>query len=1057
MGYRLWLPDSMPTKHADQKREPLTPVTSEQRIASLLVDGIKDYAVFMLDPHGRVASWNTGAERIKGYKASEIIGAHFSCFYPAADARAGVCDRILAQALEQGRIETEGWRVRKDGSQFWGNVVITALRDEKQTLLGFAKVTRDLTERRRAEATERELAREQAARAASEKMEAQLKESEERYRDLSARLEVILDGVADGITVQDSTGRVVFANFAAARLCGFDSPDEFLSTPVERVMHRFEVFNEAGKPFLPQDFPGRRALDGLEPGSALIRTRDRATGREWWSLIRASAVMRDGKPHLAVNIWHEVTLERKRAQALEFLAQASASLATSLEVDDTLRALARTIVPAFADWCTVDLVEGRKLRTVAVAHVDPNRVEGARQLMAAYPPDPDNPHGMWNVLRTGRSELHAHISEALLRSGTRSSEHFEAIQKVDMRSIMIVPIRMRHNIVGTMAFVWAESGYRYDEHDLALAEELGRRAGAALENANLYAAEKQARAHLALLARAGELFALSASHEEILRHVVSVTLPDLGDFGFFDVVEGNEVRRIPAAFEDEETQALLAQTSWAKWERKDKNLCGLSSGKAGIESHIDEAWLRDSELAPEQAELFRRLRLGSLITVPLLAHERLMGALTLCFGKSGRHHTHEQLELAEELARRATIALEQARMYTAAQEAAKRAEDANRLKDEFLATVSHELRTPLNAMLGWTTLLRQRSLEPSVARALDVIYRNCRAQVQIVDDILDVSRIINGKFHLDLKPIDLLTLATEALEVARPSAIAKEIHLELRTDAQVCLLVGDPDRLQQVIWNLVSNAVKFTEKGGRVELQIGREGASVTLSVQDTGRGIDSDFLPFVFERFKQADSSTTRRFGGLGLGLAVVRHIVELHGGQVFANSPGPGLGATFKIVIPIRAVQPKVPALVAPTNAASDEQAVDVTIRGLRVLVVDDDPDARELLEEVLSGQGVFVETADSAHAGFDALQRFRPDVLVSDIGMPGEDGYSFMQRIRRLEPDHGGSTPAIALTAYTRPEDRTQALAAGYTTHIGKPVNHEDLRAAIANLGRLSRKSA
>jgi PAS domain S-box-containing protein len=1048
----------MPPKHADPNaQEPATPVTSEQRVASLLVDGIKDYAVFMLDPNGRVASWNPGAERIKGYKASEIVGAHFSVFYPDTEARSGLCERLLAQALEQGRIETEGWRIRKDGSQFWGNVVITTLRDEQQTLLGFAKVTRDLTERRRAEATERELAREQAARAASEKMETQLKDSEERYRDLSARLEVILDGVADGITVQDLTGKVVFANFAAARVCGFDSTDEFLSTPLDAVMRRFDVFNEAGQPFLPEDFPGRRALDGLEPGSALIRTRDRVTGREWWSRVRASAVMRDSKPQLAVNIWHEVTLERKRTQALQFLAHASASLATSLEVDDTLRALAQTVVPAFADWCTVDLLEGSKLRQVAVAHSDPSRIAVAQEIRARYPSDPNSPRGSWNVIRTGHSELYPQITEPLLRSGTSGSEHFAAMRNVGMRSVMIVPIPVRDGVIGTMAFAWAESGYNYDEHDLALAEELGRRAGAALENANLYAAEKQARAHLALLAKAGELFALSASREELLRHVVSVTLPELGDFAFLDVVEGKEVRRIPAAFEDDPTLALLAEARWTKWQRDDKNLWGLSSAKAGIESHIDEAWLRDTALAPELAALFRSWKLGSLISVPLLSREHLLGTLTLCFGKSGRHHTHEQLKLAEELARRAVIALEQARMYTAAQEAAKRAEDANRLKDEFLATVSHELRTPLNAMLGWTTLLRQRPLEPSLTKALDVIHRNCRAQVQIVDDILDVSRIINGKFHLDLKPIDLLTLATQALEVARPSAIAKEIELELSADTDVCLLIGDPDRLQQVIWNLVSNAVKFTEKGGRVKLEIGREGSAVTLSVSDTGRGIDPDFLPFVFERFKQADSSTSRRFGGLGLGLAVVRHIVELHGGQVFASSPGQGRGATFKIVVPVRAVQPQQPAPIAASDATSDKQAAEATIRGLRVLVVDDDPDARELLQEVLAGQGVFVETADSAHAGFAALQRFRPDVLVSDIGMPGEDGYSFMQRIRRLEPDHGGSTPAIALTAYTRPEDRTQALAAGYTTHIGKPVNHEDLRAAIANLGRFSRKSA
>jgi CheY-like chemotaxis protein len=248
----------------------------------------------------------------------------------------------------------------------------------------------------------------------------------------------------------------------------------------------------------------------------------------------------------------------------------------------------------------------------------------------------------------------------------------------------------------------------------------------------------------------------------------------------------------------------------------------------------------------------------------------------------------------------------------------------------------------------------------------------------------------------------------------------------------------------------------YRAPGGPV-LAIRKEGSAMELSVSDTGRGIQADFLPFVFERFKQADSSTTRRYAGLGLGLSLVRHIVELHGGRVFARSEGLGKGATFRAALPIRAVEPKAPE--PPSAAESDavDQPTEALIRGLRVLVVDDDPDARELLEEVLAAQGVFVETAESAGSGFEALQRFRPDVLVSDIGMPGEDGYSFMQRIRRLSAADGGSTPAIALTAYTRAEDRTKALAAGYSKHIGKPVNHDDLRAAIANLGRLGRQTA
>ncbi|HEY2405438.1 MAG TPA: ATP-binding protein [Polyangiaceae bacterium] len=386
----------------------------------------------------------------------------------------------------------------------------------------------------------------------------------------------------------------------------------------------------------------------------------------------------------------------------------------------------------------------------------------------------------------------------------------------------------------------------------------------------------------------------------------------------------------------------------------------------------------------------------------------------------------------------------------AAEAVASKAEHANRIKDEFLATVSHELRTPLNAIVGWASLLRQQRLAPQIAKAVEVIDRNAQAQVKIIEDILDVSRIITGKLRLEPKPTDLVAVARQAIEVIRTSAMAKEISVELESSKPSQFLIADAERLQQVIWNLLSNAVKFTDPQGRIRIGIRQEASHLLVSVSDSGRGIDLDFLPYVFDRFKQADASTTRRVGGLGLGLALVRHIVELHGGSVSVESDGPGKGSTFNLVLPLRAVVQEEPTaiLLAPTPEGS--AAIGDELSGVRVLVVEDDADTRDLLVAVLKRARALVETANSAERGFRKLVRFQPHVLVSDIGMAGEDGYSLIRRVRALAMAEGGGVPSIALTAYASAHDRDKALAAGFTTHLGKPVKLDDLLSTIANLG-------
>ncbi len=389
-------------------------------------------------------------------------------------------------------------------------------------------------------------------------------------------------------------------------------------------------------------------------------------------------------------------------------------------------------------------------------------------------------------------------------------------------------------------------------------------------------------------------------------------------------------------------------------------------------------------------------------------------------------------------------------LYAREQELRRAAEEANRAKDEFLSTVSHELRTPLNAILGWTWLLSNGKLdEPGLRRAVAIIERNARAQSQIIDDLLDVSRIITGKLRLSIEPVNLIQIIEAALDSIGPAADAKEIHIERRLDPDAARAKGDPQRLQQIVWNLLANAVKFTPRQGRVEVALARRDLQIEIRITDSGIGIPAGFLGHVFDRFRQADSSSTRTYGGLGLGLAIVRHLVELHGGTVEARSDGESQGSTFAVRLPIPALVPTAPAapeLAAPAGEPPVPPVTASPVEGLHVLLVDDEADAREMLPIVLAQFGVRVTSAASAGEALQILEHTPVDLLVADIGMPGEDGYDLIRKIRSGRHAH---LPAIALTAYASEVDRQKALAAGYQLHLAKPAETQDLVAALATL--------
>lgn len=455
---------------------------------------------------------------------------------------------------------------------------------------------------------------------------------------------------------------------------------------------------------------------------------------------------------------------------------------------------------------------------------------------------------------------------------------------------------------------------------------------------------------------------------------------------------------------------------------------------------IDERKIREIEAVLRDSE--RAKWVAALRTT---ASSAILGSALIGLYFFARMHLQER-EAAREAMSKA-LAGERAAHSLAAQ--------ANKMKDEFLALVSHELRTPLNAMLGWTSLLKEGAEdEKELREGLDTIDRNARAQARLVDDLLDVSRIISGKVRLVITEVNLRAVVASVIDALRPASTARGVTVEFRATSEPAEVLGDSDRLQQIVWNLLSNAIKFTPRGGRVTLSLEHRESTVALAVTDNGPGIRADFIPRIFERFSQGDASTTRGHGGLGLGLAITRHLIELHGGKISAESPGEGLGATFRVEIPIVAVKDLKARFALRANAAGAAAAptvgpLDVDLAGRRVLAVDDQADTLAIINRILTRQRAEVRTATSAAAGLAILADWAPDLLISDIGMPGQDGYSFIRAVRALPKSSARRLPAVALTAFARESDRKAAIDAGFDEHLAKPIDTGMLLSKVAEL--------
>ncbi len=903
----------------EKEREALARAEEAERRVSdedlrLLLESVDDCATFQLDPTGQIITWNLGAERILGYPAKEIIGQHLSKFYTPEDLQGNKPERDLEHASRHRRVGDEGWRVRRDGSRFWANVVITALHDSTGVLRGFAKVTRDLTARRRAEEEARQLKIEQAGREAAE----DARHLAERAMDRTARLQALTESFSAALTVERVAQTVLITPFVHAKATGvwLKSPD---GNAIDLVASR-GFSPESKKAFQQLD------IDAQAPVADAVRT-----GESVWlescalyaakfPALEAAGLSRDSESAIAylplatggavlgalsfsfsnVNELDQqeraflLSVARQCAQALdrarlyeneqrahfrsEFSAKATAALVESLDHRKTLQAVARLAVPQFADWATVDLLgEDGSIRRVAIAHVDPARVQLGWELFHRVPPKREDTVGVANVLRTGKSEFVAHIPDSLFVEVIGDPELLEIARARKLSSSITVPIKARGRTLGAITFVLAESNRRYTPADVALAEELGIRAAASVENGRLY--------------------------------------------------------------------------------------------RSSVE--------------------------------------------------------------------------------------------ASRLKDEFLSTLSHELRTPLTAVLGWARILASNPPEDKRVKAVKIIARNAKTQAQLIDDMLDISRIVTGKMRLDVQSINPLEVIEAAIDSVRLRAETKMIRIQPVVDPQAGPIIGDPARLQQIIWNLLTNAIKFTPKGGRVLVRLTRINSHIEIEVSDTGEGIAPEFLPFVFDRFRQADASSSRPHGGLGLGLSIVRDLVELHGGTIEATSEGSGKGATFRVKLPLLPARHSSAEETlredSTSSLASPQFTFSPELNGLRVLVVDDQEDARELIKEVLERCKADVTCVGDAAEAVEALNGAAWDVLLSDLGMPGEDGYSLIKKVRKRDPREGGEIRAVAVTAYARLEDRSHALDSGFDAHVAKPINPAELVEVVANLMRCSRSGS
>ena len=741
--------------------------------------------------------------------------------------------------------------------------------------------------------------------------------------------------------------------------------------------------------------------------------------------------------------WLEKT--ERYADTHPLVADANRLLADSLDYEATLDELVQAVVPRFADWCVIRLVaeDGRVRRrrtaygATALADV---AEEMERYFASENAPDVETaPGSIGIVLRTGQPMVVSHVTDEWLRTTAVDEHHRELVQRLGVVSLMHVPLLVRGRSVGMMTFVRTAGGQPFTMRHLAIAEELCDRAAVAIENSRLFRESERRRHEAQALAEIARVLAETMDPRTVAQRIaesVRILLENTASAAVYSFESVQDPARAVAI-----STEVGVQFVWTRVLPPGSGVVALAVAQR--RTIVDADVLEDPRVTypPSVRAQLEQSQYRALMAIPLIAHDRVLGALAVG-ARSGRRFQDREIALLSAFADHAAVAFHNARLYEESENRGAVAEAANRSKDDFLAILSHELRTPLTAILGWVRMLERGVLsQERTTEALEAIDRNTRLQARLINDLLDVSRIVAGKLEVERQPLSLAAVIHDATAVLRQDPEVRALLEEPRIDPEAGFVIGDRVRLQQVVTNLVSNAAKYTPSGGRITVSARRTDRNVEIVVADTGEGIDPAELPRIFERFHQVDASKTRRHGGLGLGLTIVRHLVELHGGTVRAHSEGRGKGATFTVVLP-RAGGP--PALARVGARASVVATPAEPLRGVRVLFVDDNADARTFVRAALESAGAVVRTAASASEALTVFDREPFDVVLTDIGMPLVDGYDFVRHLRGHA--RGASTPAIALTAYAGTDDERRALAAGFQRHVAKPVDPVELVNAV-----------
>ena len=1057
---------------------------TNEEVCRLIVENINDYAVILMDSEGCIENWNTGIGSVLNYSEDEFVGQSIALIFTPEDRAAEIHQKELKKAAEQGFSEDKRWHQRKSGTRFWANGKVIALKNADGTLRGFAKIMRDDTAKKLAD----------------------------EY------LERVLSGVTDSFFRFDRDFRYVFVNRATTEMFGISEKDflgktlwEHFPEVEDNIFHREAqrslkeqktvVFENHYKP-LNRWFENRiyPSPDGLSVFTTEITERKKVEN----SLVEAEKRYRALIEATSTTVWHATP-----GGELTFVGEKWAEI-SGQTFEEILRwGWLEAIHPDDREHTTEIWRDSLRNKTLYETEFRVLTVSGEYHWFAvsAVPVlDTEGNVQEWiglnmDINERKKADTLLRESEARFRNMADNAPVMIWVTEADGTCTYLS--QSWYDFTGQtpetgLAFGWIDATHpddkQFAQDTFVTANEkrttfrveyrLRRRDGSyawAIDSAQPRFSESGD--FLGYVGSVIDITERKKSEEALLERAKLATL--YGDIGNA-LVQSDSLPNLLNRC----TEILVGHldVAFARiWTLEENEKVLELSASSGMYTHLDGLYsrvpvgeLRIGRIAQEgkphltndvihdpcisDLECAEREGLQAFAGYPLIVEDRLVGVLALFSKHPMSGLTLEAMEtvskgIASGIERKQTED-KRRRLLSSEQEARQTAENANRLKDEFLATLSHELRTPLNAILGWSQILKTRKFDEFESRkAFSTIERSARAQNQLIDDLLDVSRIITGKLRLDVRAVELPDVISAAVDAARPAAEAKNIRLQTLIDPQAGPISGDPDRLQQIVWNLLSNAVKFTPKDGRVQIQLERVNSHVEIVISDTGKGIEPEFLPYVFDRFRQSDGSMTRRHGGLGLGLAIVRQLVELHGGTVTVISAGEGQGATFTVFLPLLPVR---------TEPVGDEQQIHPSARtetenspiefaheleGVNVLLVEDEADSRDLLKVVLASSGAHVTTANSAGEAFEKIKIEKFDVIVSDIGMPDEDGFSLIGKIRNLPDDQNGTVPAIALTAYARAEDRIRALRSGFQLHIAKPVEPTELVAAVANLaGRI-----